>query len=149
MMKLRVYWVVVSIVIGFTAGIIKAQELPERPQPKAEPEFSKKQFLLLSSAVYAASFADMHEWIVRRPVLWEQDPLAKPFARWPASAYYAGGAAVATGVNFLSYKMGHSRRFRRFSCLPQIVSIGGNTFGFVTTLTASPQATVNLKHRKH
>ncbi|MDR3722492.1 MAG: hypothetical protein P4L00_12895, partial [Candidatus Acidoferrales bacterium] len=61
---------------------------------------------------------------------YETDPLAKPFVRLPAPAYYATGLAMATGVNWLSWKMAHSRRWRKLSPIPQILTIGGNFYGF-------------------
>ena len=94
--------------------------------------FQKRQFVVLSAAVYAASLADMHETIrVRNEAWWyERDPLARPIVRLPAPAYYASGLALATGVNWLSWKMGHSRRWRKLAFMPQVMSIAGNSYGF-------------------
>jgi hypothetical protein len=101
---------------------------------QSQESLSSTGHFCFAAAVYGASFADMHEWLATRHKLVEQDPLAKPFARMPAPAYYAGGFALATGVNLLSYKMTRSRRWHRYSFLPQLISIGGNTFGFTHTL---------------
>jgi hypothetical protein len=94
--------------------------------------FHKKQFLLLSSAVYAASIADMRQTMRVRNYSWwyETDPLAKPIVRLPAPAYYATGLVLATGVNWLSWKMGHSRKWHKLAPLPQLLSITGNMLGF-------------------
>ena len=94
--------------------------------------FHKKQFIVLSASVYGASVVDMHQTMHFRNYSWwyETDPLAKPIVRLPAPAYYATGLALATGVNWISWKMGHSRRWHRLSPLPQVLSIVGNTYGF-------------------
>jgi hypothetical protein len=95
-------------------------------------DFHKKQFLVLSSAVYAAGIADMHQTMRVRDYSWwyETDPLAKPIVRLPGPAYYATGLALATGVNWLSWKMGHSRKWHKLAPLPQLLSITGNMLGF-------------------
>ena len=98
--------------------------------------FPKKQFLILSAAVYGASFADMHQTLKERKYDWwyESDPLAKPFVRLPAPIYYATGFAMATGLNWVSWKMGHSRRWQKLAAIPQLLAIGGNTYGYKTNL---------------
>lgn len=94
--------------------------------------FHKKRFVVLGAAVYAASLADMHETMrVRNEPWWyERDPLARPIVRLPAPAYYATGLALATGVNWVSWRMGRSRRWQKLAFLPQLLSIAGNTCGF-------------------
>jgi len=119
-------------------------ELPPPPRIRerydAKPvrvgRFSKKRFLILSAAVYGASFADMHQTLKERKYDWwyESDPFAKPFVRLPAPAYYAAGLAMATGVNWISWKMGHSRKWHKLAAIPQLLAIGGNTCGFKSNL---------------
>lgn len=94
--------------------------------------FHKIQFLALSAGVYGAAFADMHQTLHVRHYWWwtETDPLARPFVRLPAPAYYATGFALATGVNWLGWKMGHSRRWHKLAAIPQLMSISGNTYGY-------------------
>jgi hypothetical protein len=94
--------------------------------------FYKKQFLVISAAVYAASFADMHQTMQERHYSWwvETDPLARPMVKLPAPAYYATGFVLATGLNWLSWKMGHSRRWHKLVPIPQLLAIAGNTYGF-------------------
>jgi hypothetical protein len=105
-------------------------------EPKLKPavRFSRKQFVVLSAAVYGAALADMHQTLEARKNLWwyEADPVARPFAKLPAPAYYATGLAMATGLNWLSWRMGHSRRWRKLSPIPQLLAIGGNMYGFKT-----------------
>jgi hypothetical protein len=102
------------------------------PNPKSPAHFSKTRFVLLSAAVYGASLADMHQTLAVRNNSWwyETDPLARPFARLPAPAYYATGLAMATGANWLSWKMAHSRRWRKLAPIPQLLAISGNIYGF-------------------
>lgn len=87
----------------------------ESPRGRLIPvgNFHKRQFVALSAAVYAASLADMHETmrVRNKPWWYERDPLARPIVRLPAPAYYATGLALAKGVNWMSWKMGHSRRW--------------------------------------
>jgi hypothetical protein len=101
---------------------------------KSTERFSKKQFFVLSAVVYGVGLADMHQTLEGRKNLWwyETDPLARPFVKLPAPAYYATGLAMATGLNWLSWRMGHSRRWRKLSPVPQLLAIGGNIYGFRT-----------------
>jgi hypothetical protein len=48
----------------------------------------------------------------------------------PAPAYYVTGLAVSLGLNWLSWKMAHSRRWHKPSPIPQLLAIGGNLCGF-------------------
>ena len=103
-------------------------------KPISAARFSINKFLILSAGVYGASFADMHETLKQREYPWwyEADPLARPLAKLPAPAYYATGFALATGLNWISWKMVHSRRWHKLAPLPQLLAIGGNTYGFTT-----------------
>jgi hypothetical protein len=98
--------------------------------------FHKKQFLILSAAVYGASFADMHQTLKERRYSWwyERDPLARPLVSLPAPAYYATGLAMATGLNWISWKMEHSRKWHRLAAIPQLLAIGGNLYGYKSNL---------------
>jgi len=104
------------------------------PKLKSPVHFSKTGFLLLSAGVYTASLADMHQTLLAKQSPWwyEADPLARPLVRLPTPAYYATGLALATGVNWLSWKMGHSRRWRKLAPLPQLLAISGNIIGYRT-----------------
>jgi hypothetical protein len=103
-----------------------------RPAPKPPPHFSRARFALLSASVYVAAFADMHQTLQERNLYgWrEADPLARPLIRLPAPAYYASGLVMATGLNWLSWKMAHSRRWHKLAPIPQLLAVGGNLNGF-------------------
>lgn len=105
---------------------------PIDPVTKSMVRFRRKQFVILSAAVYGASLADMHQTLEARKNSWwyDTDPLARPFVRLPAPAYYASGLAMATGINWLSWKMGHSRKWHKWSAIPQLLAIAGNAYGF-------------------
>jgi hypothetical protein len=91
--------------------------------------------VLLSTAVYGAALADMHQTPQQRnyPRWRESDPLAKPFVRLPTPAYHAG-LAMATGLSWLSWRMARSRRWCKLSPVPQLLTISGNLYGFRSNL---------------
>lgn len=99
---------------------------------KSPIRFNRKRFIFLSAAVYGASLADMHQTMRMRKYSWwyEKDSLARPIAKLPAPAYYATGLALTTGINWLSWKMGHSKRWHKVAVIPQLLSIAGNSYGF-------------------
>ena len=105
-------------------GISKGEKLPAH--------FNRQRFLILSAGVYAAGLADMHQTMHNKQYSWwyERDPLAKPLVNLPTPAYYAAGLALATGVNWLTWKMGHSGKWRKVALLPQLFAIMGNSYGF-------------------
>lgn len=78
----------------------------------------------------------MHQTLaVRNVSTWrETDPFAKPFVRLPSPASYTMGLALATGVNWVSWKMAHSRRWHKFAPIPQMLSISGSLYGFRSNL---------------
>jgi len=133
------YGVVQHLDAAHAQGSIK-QNAPKmnwsEPKPVSATRFNRSQFVMLSIAVYGASFADMHQTIAVRKNFWwyETDPFAKPFVKLQAPAYYATGLAMATGVNWLSWKMGRSRRWHKLSAVPQILAIAGNLHGVKTNL---------------
>ena len=120
----------------------KAQKLTEDAPPKTALKLPKGMWLSLSAATYTAAAFDMHatadalEWFNKHPHYYagptETDPLARPLVRLPRPAYYACGFALATGVNWLGYRMSRSRRWRKVWWLPQSVSIGANGWGYKT-----------------
>lgn len=105
---------------------------------KSQVHFNKKQFIFLSAAVYAASLADMHQTLRVRHYDWwtETDPLARPIVKLPP-AYYVTGLALATGINWLSWKMGHSKRWHKVAVLPQLLSVAGNLYGYKSNCYSS------------
>jgi hypothetical protein len=110
---------------------------------KARPRFYKdKAFMTSSLLVYAAAGFDIHE-TMREKWFWsynhppqkasahfvDSDPVARPIVDLPNPAYLAVSVAMATGLNWLSWKMKHSRRFRRVWWLPQVITIQNNIWG--------------------
>jgi hypothetical protein len=106
-----------------------------------------KLWIVSSLAAYTAAALDMHatEEVVQRvqrihkmypgfllDYSFESDPLARPLLHLPAPAYYACGAALATGVNWAALRMSRSKRFRRVWWIPQAVSVAGNMHGYST-----------------
>ena len=118
------------------ASLVRVAPTASQRKPFSPSRGVKARFILLSTCVYGASLADMHGTLELRHYSWwrETDPLARPFARLPTPAYYAGGLAVATGVNWLSWKMAHSRRWHKLAPIPQLLSISGNGYGISTGL---------------
>jgi hypothetical protein len=92
---------------------------------------NRRPFFILSAGVYGLAMLDMHETVSVGG--YEQDPLTRPFVKLPAPAYYAGGIALATGVNWMAAKMERSRRWRRIWWLPQACSMAGNLWGYTST----------------
>jgi hypothetical protein len=118
--------------------ITHAESPSIHPLPLIEPRKpiifrAPRVFILTSAAVYGAAVLDMHETISLRPNFVEHDPLARPFVRLPAPAYYAAGLALATGVNWLSRKMARSSRWHGAWWLPQMCEFGGNLWGYTST----------------
>jgi hypothetical protein len=104
----------------------------------------RASFWLAAGAVYGAAFTDMYQTRsavdqCARSVLYckygfhERDPLARPFVQTSAPVYYASGFAVATGVNWLAWKMSRSRRWHRVWWLPQLISVSANTWGIASS----------------
>lgn len=60
----------------------------------------------------------------------EEDPVVKPFTNVPAPVFVAGGVAFETGVNWLAWRMGRSRRWHKIWWLPQVAAVGANAYGY-------------------
>ena len=127
-------------VILFSAEAQNLSVKPIKSEEATKIHPTKRLWLAMSIATYTVASLDMHAtaaaldknkklpgFYLRYP---EGDPLARPFTELPRPAYYACGFAVATGVNWLGYKMSKSRRWRRVWWLPQAVSISGNSYGY-------------------
>ena len=90
-----------------------------------------KAFIPLSAAVYTMGLLDQTATVGHR--YWrinEEDPLIKPLTQVPAPVFVAGGGALETGVNWLAWRMGRSRRWHRVWWLPQICAVGANAYGY-------------------
>lgn len=102
------------------------------PKPPART-YPHRSFIVLSGIVYTAAWIDMHRTYPRRHRIAEQDPFVRPLLKLPAPAYYATGFVLATGINYLSWRMSRSKRFHRIWFLPQVLTIAGNTYGRLTS----------------
>ena len=115
------------------------------PKPIGKKQLSKA-FFLTSAGVYSAALLDMrntrndmnfcnsHPGYVCR----ENNPLARPFVGLPVPAYYASGLALATGINWLSWKMARSQKFRQVWFLPQLASMAANGWGYASSARVKP-----------
>jgi hypothetical protein len=142
-MLIQVVVLITVILIGSNAS--HSQELLSNPAPRklsqvkpATKRPDTKKFLLLSGGVYTAAILDMHRTLALRDRFgnkgWsETDPFAKPIIRLPKPAYYVTGLALATGINYLSWRMTKSPRLHKVWFLPQVLTIAGNSYGYATT----------------
>jgi hypothetical protein len=121
----------------------KAQSLLENPAPpKKAARFAipKKSWLIMTVFTYTAVSLDMHatanavERKRKYPSYYrgfpESNPLARSFVTLPRPAYYALGFALATGINWLGYRMSKSPRLQKVWWLPQSISITANSLGY-------------------
>jgi hypothetical protein len=105
---------------------------PRKPAT-IQPRENLKLFLALGAGTYVAAGLDMHETMVLKRTVanfQENDPLARPLTRLPTPAYYAVGAAMITGLDWMSLRMSRSSRWHGVWWLPQVLAIGGNIFGY-------------------
>jgi hypothetical protein len=133
--------------LAISTGIgAQAQKLLEDPKPvkkEVRLQVPKRLWLSLSAATYTAAALDMHatadavQLKKNYPAFYlgnpEADPIARPFVKLPAPAYYACGFALATGVNWLGYRMSRSRKWRKAWWLPQSFSMSANGYGYYTS----------------
>lgn len=113
--------------------------------------FHKTQFLILGAAVYGASLADMHQTLQERKYSWwyETDPVARPLVTLPTPAYYVTGLAMATSLNWISWRMGHSRKWHRLAAIPQVLAITGNIYGYRSNLFSEMKANAAVGQTNH
>jgi hypothetical protein len=115
---------------------------PSNPDPKPiSKRQSPKAFLLTSAGVYSAAVLDMRN--TRNDMNFcksqsgyvcnENNPLARPFVALPAPMYYATGLALATGINWLSWRMARSEKFHRVWPLPQMAAMAANGWGYASS----------------
>jgi hypothetical protein len=118
-------------------------EDPKPVKKEVRLQVPKRLWLSLSALTYTAAALDMHatadavQLKKKYPAFYlgnpEADPIARPFVKLPAPAYYACGFALATGVNWLGYRMSRSRRWRKVWWLPQSFSMSANGYGYYTS----------------
>jgi hypothetical protein len=104
--------------------------LPHSELRRAVKPALPKSYWVLTAGVYTAASLDMQRSEAMLPNFDERDPIARPFLRLPAPAYYASAALFATGVNFLGWKMARSERWHKIWWVPQVTSIAGSLGGY-------------------
>ena len=132
----------VVLALSIATGV-QAQTLAENPAPVRKPatlRVPKIAWLSLSAATYTAAALDMHatanavSYWKKYPAFYlglpEADPIARPFVKLPKPAYYTCGFALATGVNWLGYRMSRSPKWRKIWWLPQSISVSANGSGY-------------------
>lgn len=107
---------------------------------KAPRWFEDKKFMALSGAAYGMAYADVVRTVRLRN--WasengrnfhERNPLTR-WAVYSTPAMLAGTGVLVTGANYLSWRMKTSSGgWRKVWWLPQVVAIGLNATGFLTT----------------
>jgi hypothetical protein len=139
--------IVLVLFLAISTGIgAQAQKLLEDPKPvnkEVRLQVPKRLWLSLSALTYTAAALDMHatadavQLKKNYPAFYlgnpEADPIARPFVKLPAPAYYACGFALATPVNWLGYRMSRSRKWRKVWWLPQSFSMSANGYGYYTS----------------
>ena len=89
-----------------------------------------RSYWALTVGVYTAAGLDTQRSEAMLPDFDERDPIARPFLRLPAPAYYASAALFATGMNFLGWKMARSARWHKIWWVPQVATMAGNMAGY-------------------
>jgi hypothetical protein len=124
------------------------EELPRLEPRKPMIRARISSHFILSAGVYTAAGLDMTETRSSMPNFNEADPLARPFVALPKPLYYASGAMLGTGVNWLGLRMQRSERWHKIWWLPQAVSIAANlsAYGYTRTSGAgSPTIEIRRK----
>ena len=128
---------------GIEAQAQKSMEDPAPAKREVRLQVPKRLWLALSATTYTAAALDMHatadavQLKKKYPAFYlgypEADPIARPFVKLPAPAYYACGFALATGVNWLGYRMSRARKWRKAWWLPQSISMSANGYGYYSS----------------
>jgi hypothetical protein len=96
--------------------------------------FRHKALVALTVGTYGFGTLDMRQTAIEGATSSsERDPFAKPLVGLPHPAYFATGYALLTGVNWLAWKMDHSRRLHRIWWLPQVATMSGNIYGYASS----------------
>lgn len=111
------------------------QELPRKEPRRAVKDAHVRLFTVMSAGVYSAAGLDMELTEALHKHIDERDPLARPLLLLPAPAYYISGALLATGLNWLGWKMERSSRWHKIWWVPQAASMAGNLAGYSYTRT--------------
>ncbi len=129
------------------ASDVGALEPPSAPLANPKPLLHDRSFLLVSAGLYGGAFLDMYattkmkQWYAfsappsKFPAKFvDGDPLARPIVNLPTPAYFTLGFALATGMNWVGWRLKRSSRFKRIWWLPQTGQITANVYFGATGL---------------
>lgn len=121
-----------AVVVATLTLILSAPATAQfKPLEKLKPK--KRVWCVLTAMSLAAAATDIHNTIQSKNdgVIWESDPLIRPFNNLPDPAYATLGMTATGGLDFVCLKMQSSRHvwIQKIWWVPQVVQIGLSIWG--------------------